>query len=243
MLGCTARRAGLGIHRSQAGRRGSSPGRGRRVKARRTTTTPSTNSATSATASGRSRPGGAARAPAPGRPGRETTATAPGRRCGPGRGAPPSPPPGRRCGPDAVPRPGLRSPGGGTRLRHCARAPSAPGRCRPGRCPGRATESPHVAVSRVPLGRLRGADRRAGSLLPGRGDARPVPRGGPVPGPRRPEAIAEDAVHCAARAAVRVAIRALTGGRSPGRTASLGRRHGPGRQRWGASAGAGTASE
>jgi hypothetical protein len=176
LLGCTAGRAGLGIHRSQAGRRGSSPGRGLRVEARHTTTTSSTDSVTSATASGRPRPGGAACVPARCRPGWETTATVPGRRCGPGCGAPPSPPLGRLGGPVLVPRQGLRSPGGDPA------SATVPGRlasrdvCRPGRCPGgapRATESPHVAVSRAPLGHLGGADRRTGSPLPWPGHQAP----------------------------------------------------------------------
>jgi hypothetical protein len=53
LLGCTARRAALGIHRTQAGRRGSSIGCGQRAGARCTTTTPSIDSATSATVPGR----------------------------------------------------------------------------------------------------------------------------------------------------------------------------------------------
>jgi hypothetical protein len=69
--------------------------------------------------------------------------------------------------------PGTTKPGWGTRLRHRARPPSEPGRCRPGRCPGgapRATESPHVAVSRAPLGpsgeRIAGLDRHCRARAP-----------------------------------------------------------------------------
>ena len=245
MLGCTAGRAGLGIHRSQAGRRGSSPGRGLRVEARRTTTTPSTDSVTSATASGRPRPGGAACVPARCRPGRKTTVTVPGRRCGPGCGAPPSPPLGRLGGPVVVPRQGLRSPGGDPASATVPGRLASRGVCRPGRCPGGApwaSESPHVAVSRAPLGpsgeRIAGLDRHCW----GPGTKRRDRRSGPVPGPGRLEVIAEDAVHCTARAGVRVVTRALARGRVAG----------PDRHRWagatrldasgGACAGAGIAS-
>jgi hypothetical protein len=106
----------------------------------------------------RPRPGGADRVPARCRPGRETTATAPGRRCGPGRGAPPSPSLGCRSGPVAVPRPGLRIPGGepASATVPGRRWPAASrGRCRPGRRPGGApwaTETPRVADSRASLG-------------------------------------------------------------------------------------------
>jgi hypothetical protein len=61
LLGCTDRRAGLGIHRTQAGRSGSSFGRGQRAEARRTTTSPATYSVTSATDPAAPRPGGATR--------------------------------------------------------------------------------------------------------------------------------------------------------------------------------------
>ncbi len=123
MLGCTARRAGLGIHRSQAGRRGSSPGRGWRVEARRTTPTPSFDSATSVTAPGRPAAGRcrpcAGPVPARARNHRHrprpllraqarctsVTATGPPRR--PGGGA----------------SPGTTNPGWGTRLRHRTRPP------------------------------------------------------------------------------------------------------------------------
>jgi hypothetical protein len=61
LLGCTDWRAGLGIHRTQAGRIGSSPGRGPRAEARRSTTTPAIYSVTSATDPAAVRPGGATR--------------------------------------------------------------------------------------------------------------------------------------------------------------------------------------
>ncbi len=69
LLGCTDRRAGLGIHRTQAGRIGSSPGRGRRAEARRSSSTPTIYSVTSATDLAAPRPGGATRVlgPAPAR--------------------------------------------------------------------------------------------------------------------------------------------------------------------------------
>jgi hypothetical protein len=57
LLGCTARRAVLGIHQPQAGRRGSSTGRRQRAEARSTTTTPPIDSATSVTGPGRSAAG------------------------------------------------------------------------------------------------------------------------------------------------------------------------------------------
>ena len=120
LLGCTDWRAGLSIHRTQAGRIGSSPGRGRREEARRTTTSPTTDSVTSAPG----RPGGATRVlgPVPARVrnprhrsrppqrarARCPTVTAPG-------------PPQRaraRC-----PAGGLRNPGWGTRRRHRTRPP------------------------------------------------------------------------------------------------------------------------
>jgi hypothetical protein len=91
--------------------------------------------------------------------------------------------------------------------------------CRPGRCPGGApwaSESPHVAVSRAPLGpsgeRLAGLDHHCW----GPGTKRRDRRSGPVPGPGRLEVIAEDAVHCTARAGVRVDARALAWGRVAG---------------------------
>ena len=165
------------------------------------------------------RPGGAACVPAWCRPGRETTDTAPGRCCGTGRGAPPSPPLGRLGGPVLVPCQGLRCPGGDPA------SATVPGRlasrdvCRPGRCPGgalRATESPHVAVSRAPLGpsweRIAGLDHHCR----GPGTKRRDRRSGPVPGPGRLEVTAEDAVHCTARAGVRVDARALAWGRVAG---------------------------
>ena len=61
LLGCTDWRAGLGIHRTQAGRIGSSTERGQRVEARCTTTTPAIYSVTSATDPAAPRPGGATR--------------------------------------------------------------------------------------------------------------------------------------------------------------------------------------
>ena len=219
LLGCTAGRAGLGIHRSQAGRRGSSPGRGLRVEARRTTSTSSTDSVTSATASGRPRPGGAACVPA---------------RCRPGR-KPPPPHPAAAAGPGAVhprhhhwaasaarcwcPAMGLRCPG-----RDPASA-TVPGRsasrdvCRPGRCPGGApwaSESPHVAVSRAPLGPSGERITRLDRHCRGPGAKRRDRRSGPVPGPGRPEVTAEDAIHCTARAGVRVVTRVLARGRVAG---------------------------
>jgi hypothetical protein len=127
LLGCTARRAGLGIHRSQAGRRGSSPGRGLRVEARRTTPTPSIDSVTSATASGRSAAGRcrpcAGPAPARARNHRHrprplvrargwcTAVTVTGPLQRPGNGAPPGP----------------TIPGRGPRLRHRTRPPPRAG--------------------------------------------------------------------------------------------------------------------
>jgi hypothetical protein len=225
MLGCTARRAGLGIHRPQAGRRGSSSGRGWRVAARRFTTTPPTDFATTATASGRPRPGGAARVPALCRPGRGTTATAPGRSCGPGRGAPPSPSLGRRCGPVAAPRPGLRNPGGEPASGTVPGRRSEPGPVPPGPVPGRGPRGPLRLRTSRSAGRhsgLRGSGSPDWIATAGPGAARPDVRGGPVPGPGRPEATAEDAVHCAARAVDRVETRASRGAGSPGRTATAG---------------------
>ncbi len=61
LLGCTDWRAGLGIHRTQAGRIGSSPGRGWRAEARRSSPTPAVYSVTSATDPAAPRPGGATR--------------------------------------------------------------------------------------------------------------------------------------------------------------------------------------
>jgi hypothetical protein len=61
LLGCTDWRAELGIHRTQAGRIGSSTDRGQRVEARCTTTTPAFYSVTSATDPAAPRPGGATR--------------------------------------------------------------------------------------------------------------------------------------------------------------------------------------
>ena len=61
LLGCTDWRAGLGIHRTQAGRIGISPGRGWRAEARCSTTTPAIYSVTSATDPAAPRPGGATR--------------------------------------------------------------------------------------------------------------------------------------------------------------------------------------
>ena len=66
LLGCTDRRAGLGIHRTQAGRIGSSTGRGLRAEARCSTTTPAIYSVTSATDPAALRPGGATRVLGPG---------------------------------------------------------------------------------------------------------------------------------------------------------------------------------
>ena len=108
LLGCTARRAVLGIHRTQAGRSGSSSGCGRRAEARCTTITPPINSATSVTgpgcsAAGRCRLGA-------------RTGTGPGEK-------PPPPLPAAVAGPGAVPRRGLRNPGWGTRCRHRTRSP------------------------------------------------------------------------------------------------------------------------
>ena len=59
LLGGTDWRAGLGIHRTQAGRIGISPGRGWRAEARCSTTTPAIYSVTSATDPAAQRPGGA----------------------------------------------------------------------------------------------------------------------------------------------------------------------------------------
>jgi hypothetical protein len=128
-------------------------------------------------------------------------------------------------------------------------AAASRGRCRPGRCPGGApwaTETPHVAVSRAPLGplgeRIAGLDRHCRARAP---RARTVAVGqcrGRV-ALNLPEVTAEDAVHCAARAAVRVDTRALAGGRAAG----LDRHRGAGAMRpdasGGASVGAGLASE
>jgi hypothetical protein len=61
MLGCTDWRAELGIHRTQAGRIGSSTERGQRVEARCNTTSPAIYSVTSATDPAAPRPGGATR--------------------------------------------------------------------------------------------------------------------------------------------------------------------------------------
>jgi hypothetical protein len=91
LLGCTARHAVLGIHRTQAGRLGSRLGCGQQVEARCSTTTPSIDSNTSATGTGRSatgrcRPPRTIRC----RPGREPTVIAPGPPLRPGRSAPPA---------------------------------------------------------------------------------------------------------------------------------------------------------
>ena len=61
LLGCTDWRAGLGIHRTQAGRIGSSLGHGLRAEARCSTTSPAIYSVTSATDPAALRPGGATR--------------------------------------------------------------------------------------------------------------------------------------------------------------------------------------
>jgi hypothetical protein len=66
LLGCTDWRAGLGIHRTHAGRIGISPGRGWRAEARCSTTTPAIYSVTSATDPAAQRPGGATRVLGPG---------------------------------------------------------------------------------------------------------------------------------------------------------------------------------
>jgi len=63
LLGCTDWRAGLGIHRTQAGRIGSSLGHGQRAETRCSTTTPAIYSVTSATDPAAVRPGGATRVP------------------------------------------------------------------------------------------------------------------------------------------------------------------------------------
>jgi hypothetical protein len=158
LLGCTARRAVLGIHRTQARRRGSSSGCGRRAEARRTTTTPPIDCVTSATGPGRSAAG---RCRSCARPG-----------AGPGE-KPPPPLMATVAGPGAVPRRGTTQPrvGNPPPSPHPTAAASR-GRCRPDRSPGgaqRATDSPHVADCRLPLGpsggRIAGLDRhrRAGA--------------------------------------------------------------------------------
>ena len=117
MLGCTDRRAELGIHRTQAGGRGIRLGRGHWAEACCSTTTSPIDSTTSATASGRSA-AGLCRRPQCGRavpPGLHHPVSA--------RAENPSPPPlaaaavrarcpsvsapGHRCGPGAMPRPRL----------------------------------------------------------------------------------------------------------------------------------------
>jgi hypothetical protein len=171
LQGCTARRAVLGIHRTQAGRSGSRLGRGQRVEARCSMATPSIDSATSATGPGRTA-AGRCRPPS-------TT------RRRPGRGSPPA----AVAGPGAVPH--------RHRKRAMARCPArdysspgwgpaaatAPGRrYEPGPGPfgpspvrgpaGRLTV-PQVADCRFAARAARGTDRRtaspsAGCHTPGR---------------------------------------------------------------------------
>ncbi len=214
MLGCTARRAGLGIHRSQAGRRGSSSGRGWRVVARRSTSTPSTDSATSATvpgrlAAGRCRP---CAGPVPARArnhrhrprpqlrarARCTTVTVTGPPQRPGSGAPP----------------GTTKPGWGNQPPPpCPAAAASRDRCRPGGAHGPLSLRTSRSAGRH--SGLRGSGSPDWIATAGPGAARPDSRGGSGPGPGRPEVTAEDAVYCAARAAVRVDTRASRGAGPP----------------------------
>jgi hypothetical protein len=101
----TGRRAGLGIHRTQAARRGSRLGRGHRAAASCSTTPSSIDSVTSSTAPCRSA-AGRLRQPRTTlcRPGRRPTAIAPGGRSGPGA-VPLRHAPGCCYGPGAAPRP------------------------------------------------------------------------------------------------------------------------------------------
>jgi hypothetical protein len=237
LLGCTARRAGLGIHRSQAGRRGSSHGRGRRVEARRTTSTPAIDSVTSATASGRPAAGRcrlcAGPVPARARNHRHrprppqrararcitVTVTGPPQR--PGSGAPP----------------GTTKPGRGTRLRHRTRPPLRAG-AGAARAVGR-------AGPRGPLRfrTLRSAGRHSGtSVGPDAGllaTAGPdamctVVRGGGSAGPVSPRSVRRGHRYCAACAACPSLDSGTHGG--PCRRAGsppLGRRYAPGCKRRG----------
>jgi hypothetical protein len=207
MLGCTARRAMLGIHRTQAGRSGSRLGRDQRAEARCSTTTPSIDSVTSATGPGR---------PAAGRcrPSRSA-------RCRPGRGPTRShrhrtQPPLRaraRC-------PTVTVPGSTQRLRVGSGAPPATTQPPAGGGPAAVTAlGRRCEPGSVPLGPLpvRGwaADCAARCGLPGRHSglqgagspdciairwaARRAPgrrRWGQRRGRDRPGETAEDAVHC-----------------------------------------------
>jgi hypothetical protein len=174
LLGCTARRAVLGIHRSQAGRRGSGSGCGRRVDARRTTATSSIDSATSATGPGRSAAGRCRPCARPSAgPGGKPPPPLPAADAGPGAVRHRHRPWAATASPGAVPHRGLRNPVWGTRRHHRTRPPlrAGAGAARTSVRAGaqRATDSPHVADCRVPLGplggRIAGLDRhrRAGA--------------------------------------------------------------------------------
>jgi hypothetical protein len=124
LLGCIARRAVLGIHRTQAGRSGSSSGRGWRVVARCTTTTPSINSATSVTGHGCSAAGRCRLCARPGAgPGEKPPPPLPAAVAGPGAVRHRHRSWAAVAGPDAVPRRGQRNPGRRTRRRHRTRSP------------------------------------------------------------------------------------------------------------------------
>jgi hypothetical protein len=150
LLGCTDRRAELGIHRTQAGRIGSSPGHGQRVEARCTTTSPATYSATSATAPAAPAAGRCHPCARPGAgPGEKPLPPLPAAAAGPG-----AVPHRHRswaagAGPGAVPRRGLLSLVRGTRLHHRTRPPERAGvGARPDHSPAGARwplTVPHVA--------------------------------------------------------------------------------------------------
>jgi hypothetical protein len=121
MLGCADRRAELGIHRTQAGRRGIRLGRGQWAEACCSTTTSPIDSATSATASGRSAAWLCRRArTTPCRPVRRTHRHHPWPPQRSGRGAPPSLLPAAVAARARCPARDYSdsSPGLGTRLRH-----------------------------------------------------------------------------------------------------------------------------
>ena len=247
LLGCTDRRAGLGIHRTQAGRIGSSPGRGRRAGARCSTTPPAIYSVPSATDPAALRPGGATRVlglgPArvrnhPHRPrppvrarARCATATAPGpperarARCpaedySASSGEPASvTAPGRRSAPGPVPgRAGVRP--GGPVASNCAARGGSTGLhsgLRTGRIAG--------LLSRPRAGRQVHGCHVVGAV-PGRwrhGEIAAVVRArrGPA-GPPRSEV----------RAGARTVTQVKFAARATGRGSRAGRRTGPARVSW-----------
>jgi hypothetical protein len=129
IVGCTDRSAKLGIHRTQAGRRGSRLGRDQRAEARCSTTTPSIDSVASATDPGRSAAGSWREVPPgahhPCRPVRRTHGhrPRPPPRQRSRRGASPSPLPAAVAARARYPARDYSSPGWEGRLRHPLRPP------------------------------------------------------------------------------------------------------------------------